>query len=141
MSFAPTYSHGGPAALGRAAVPGNVTGPGRTIQFADGCVGKACLTIICTGGSAVVKVESNGGVVTNGEPPAAEWADISAGGFSMVSGDIFKKGVPVSEPYVRTNIVSVAGANVTSYVSLARDDRGIAHNAGAPIKISTQSEF
>ncbi len=144
MSYAPTYSHGGGVAGGRQPVSGAVTGAGRTIRFGDSVVGKACLTIACLAGSGTIKIEVNGGVTdpVTGEPPSNEWADVSGGGYTVTSGDILKKGVPVSEPYVRTRITGIAGSsNIVSYVSLARSATGDAVTVGYPPLNSTQSEF
>ncbi len=144
QGIAPTYSHGGGAAGGRAAVPGSVTGAGRTIFFGDSVTGKACLTIACLTGSGTIRIETNGGRLdpATGEPPSNEWADVSGGGYSVTAGDILKKGVPVSEPYVRTRITAIAASsNIVSYVSQARGLDGQAVTAGYPPLLSTQSEF
>lgn len=120
LGIRPTYSHGGQAVGPWAAVSGTVTGAGRPISAVPAHpVNIPVMTIVCTGGTATVVLEANGGQLgDDGNPPAGEWVDVSGGGYTMTDGDVRCKRLPPVMPYWRTRITAIAGATVISYIPL-----------------------
>lgn len=126
MRFTPCFSHGGSTDEGWTAVSGAANGAGLPIDIGDSSAEPAnwpVLEIFITGagGTATVTIEANGGELDSTfNPPAAEWIDISNGGYSMDSASLpnVAKRIPPNLPYVRTKVASIAGAStvVTSYI-------------------------
>ena len=121
MRFTPCYSLGGPFGGGWNAVNGTTnTSTGNPIDIGGADPNPAnwpVMEIICTGGTATVVVEANGGTLDSTfNPPSGEWVDISNGGFSMTSGQTIAKRIPPNIPLVRTRITALSGATVISYI-------------------------
>ncbi len=124
----PVYSHGGANAGPWTAVSGTVTGGGRPVFIANIPVNVVAagvwpaMQIFCASGTATVKIEGNSGILTTGSPsslPSGEWVDLTSGGISMGSGDTASKICPPDFLFYRTNIVTISGATVTSYMGNA----------------------
>jgi hypothetical protein len=152
MSYTPAYSHGGPSVPGWPAVAGNVTGSGRPISLLGADVSspiQPCMVILYTGtvGQVVgVVLECNGGPLdSNGNPPAADWVDVSSGGYVLtIPGGgtpqkLAKLLAPVM-PFWRTRITSIGGS-ITSYVPLIPTPTGVLVPASYPSLQAAQSLY
>lgn len=139
LTIQPTYSHGGSTVGPWTAVSGAVTGSGRPISVVPAHpVNIPVVVIVCTGGTATVILECNGGQLgDDGNPPAAEWVDVSGGGYTMTAGDVRCKRLPPVMPYWRTRITAIAGATVLSYVPLLVLESGGKVSASYPGLTST----
>jgi hypothetical protein len=115
--FVPTYSHGGSSVPGFPAVAGTATGAGRPISVI-GAIQSCSLQIVCTGGTATVRIEASGAALdSTGNPPSTSWTDESGGGYALTAGQTVFKSIPASRaPFWRTYISAIAGATVTSYI-------------------------
>jgi hypothetical protein len=144
--ISPTYSHGGTSAGGFPVVVGNTTNAGRPIWVGDSQgVHQLLLPGIMgffVGTSCTVLVEGNGGQVdATGNPPAAEWVDISSGGIALTTGQNFAKTLPIQFPCYRTRITAIVAGTFFSYVPSIITAGGVQASARYPKLSSSQSLF
>ena len=138
----PVFSHGGTSRPGWPAVSGSVTGAGNPIWIGAAEVGIVPTPIAFGGvislGTATVKIQANPGPADpqTGAPPSDLWVDIATISMDASTTPNFGKAIPVTFPYIRTNITAIAGGGVVkTFVP-----NPVGANASNPSRNSVQSE-
>jgi hypothetical protein len=137
----PTYSHGfsqGGVQIpnGRVAASGTTTGAGLPVQIFQASGSDPAMQFFYTGTTCTVLLEGNGGPLdTFGNPPAGDWQDYSAGGYTLTNGQFLSKFIPRSIPYWRTRITvntAATGVGFYSYVPSLVAPGGVIISAAYP---------
>jgi len=119
-NFVPCFSHGGSTSQGWTAVPGTTQSSGNPIDVSGADPERErwpVMWIFCSGGTATVLIEANGGQLdSTNNPPSTLWGDISSGGYALTAGTYVAKRLPPQSLYVRTRISAISGATVQSFV-------------------------
>jgi hypothetical protein len=148
-NISPTYSHGGAGAGGFPAVPGTTQSSGRPIFIGD-AVSQTNqilpgLIAFFVGTTVTFVVEGNGGLIDpTGNPPSAEWIDVTNGGITLTTGQSIGKTLPIQFPVYRTRITAITlggGSGLVSYVPSIITAGGVQASARYPKLSSSQSLY
>jgi hypothetical protein len=144
----PTYSHGvGSRGLpnGFVMASGLTTGPGLPVAIIQASQSDPAMQGFYAGTTCTILLEGNGGTIdSTGNPPAGDWQDYSAGGFTLTNGQFFSKFIPRCIPYWRTRITvntAPTGVGFYSYVPDVVGPAGLIISASYPPLATGQQSY